>query len=356
MLVYKFKKLGLPAEYIKYPIYDLAPSGINLNNYLRGGNYFNLSAREAQVFYAFNRTQYEKELQKKLEAGINIVAEDYTGTGLAWGIGAGVDELFLKYINSHLLIEDIAFLFDGERFKEAMEAGHKHETDDELMGKVRWAHLKLAEEKNWIKINANKTVEKIHEQLWFEIEKTIYFQKFHAEALKQVLPENKNNNLKFFTQSGPLPAGQAVASCKNNYKLRVEKLSPSAKIPTRAHATDAGLDLYADDYHTLFPGDIAGIKTGIKMQIPAGCAGLVWDKSGLAKTGLHAIAGVIDSDYRGEIIVLMKNLSEDIINVSRGQKIAQMLIQKIETPEIIEDRVEDKTERGAGGFGSTGLF
>lgn len=353
MLVYKFKKFGLEAEYIKYPIYDLVPSGITLNNYLRGGNYFNLSPREAQIFYAKNRTQYEKELLKKLEAGINIVAEDYTGTGLAWGIGAGVDELFLKYINSHLLVEDLAFVFDGERFKEATEAGHKHETDDELMNQVRWAHLKLAEEKNWIKINANKTVEEIHEQLWQEVEKIIYFQKFHAEALGQNYSENK-------TMPARLPdreaGGQESKILNHKSEIKIERLSPFAKIPTRAHKTDAGLDLYADDYCTLFPGDITGIKTGIKMQIPAGCAGLVWDKSGLAKTGLHAIAGVIDSDYRGEIIVLIKNLSEDIINISRGQKIAQMLIQRIETPEIIEGQIEDETKRGAGGFGSTGMF
>lgn len=324
MLVHKLITSGLKAEYVKYPIYELIPSGVVLNNYLRGGNYFNLSPREAQIFYAYNRTQFEKELIKKLESGINIIAEDYTGTGLAWGIGAEVDELFLKYINSHLLKEDLAFLFDGERFKEATETGHKHETDDDLINKVRRAHLKLGEEHGWKKINANLSVEEIHHRLLDEIKKIIK------------LPET---NLKLTDQ-----------------QLCVERLSPFAKLPTRAHAGDAGLDLYANDYATLFPGDVTGVKTGIKIKIPEGCAGLIWDKSGLARLGIHTLGGVIDSGYRGEIIVVIKNSSYDIFNIAPGQKIAQIIIQKIELPEIIEKKINNETERSEKGFGSSGMF
>jgi dUTP pyrophosphatase len=326
MLVHKLITHGARAEYIKYPIYDLAPSGVVLNNYLRGGNFFNLSAREAQIFYAANRTQYEKELIKKLEAGITIIAEDYTGTGLAWGIGAGVDELFLKYINSHLLKENLAFLFDGERFTRATERGHKHETNNELLNEVRRVHLKLGKEFNWKKINANLSVEEIHQQLWSEILKIIKIQKN-----------------KFDTRH-------------STFGIRVERLSPSAKLPKKSRADDAGYDLFANDYYTLFPGDREGIKTGIKMQVPKGCAGLIWDKSGVAKDGLHTMGGVIDANYRGEIIVLVKNLSNDIYNIARGQKIAQILIQKVESPEIVEGKIKDETERGENGFGSSGMF
>jgi len=336
MLVQKFKNHNLKAEYIKYPIYDLAPSGVILNNYLRGENMHNLSPREAQIFYAKNRTQFEKILTDKLNEGINVVAEDYTGTGLAWGIGAGVNEMFLKYLNSHLLKEDLAFLFDGERFKEATEAGHKHETDDELMNKVRNAHLELGEEYGWIKINANLSIDEIHDYLWNEVLKSINFQ------TTDVL-ENNYKDIKKKTVS-------------SSNILKVEKLSETAKIPTKALSQDAGLDLYADDYFTLLPGDVTGINTGIKMQIPDGYVGLIWDKSGVASQGLHTMGGVIDSNYRGEIKVLVKNLSNDIFNIVKGQKIAQILIQKVEAPVVVEKKIHDISERGDNGFGSTGLF
>ena len=113
LLVASLNKEGNKAEYLKYPIYDLEPSGPILNNYLRGGNIYNLSRRDVQFIYALNRTQYENELKNKLDRGINIVAEDYTGTGKAWGIGTGVDEKFLNDINAHLLKEDLGMLLDG---------------------------------------------------------------------------------------------------------------------------------------------------------------------------------------------------------------------------------------------------
>jgi len=171
LLVEKLQKEGLKAEYIKYPIYDLEPSGKIINGYLREGNPFNLSPREAQIFYASNRFQYEPTLKEKLEQGINVVSEDYKGTGMAWGIGSGVDEKFIKYINKNLLDEDLAFLFDGQRFTEATEAGHKHETDDELMTKVRQSNLRLGEEFGWKKIDANLSIEEIHQIIWDTVQK-----------------------------------------------------------------------------------------------------------------------------------------------------------------------------------------
>jgi len=171
LLVEKMNQTGHQTEYLKYPIYNLKPSGTILNNYLREGNKFNLTAREAQTIYAINRTQYEPGLKSKLEQGINIVAEDYTGTGICWGIGAGVDEDYLKLINSHLLKEDLDFLFDGQRFAESTEKNHKHENDEELLEKVRQAHLKIGQENNWIIINANLTIEAIHAIIWAEISK-----------------------------------------------------------------------------------------------------------------------------------------------------------------------------------------
>ncbi|NIP32530.1 hypothetical protein GWN26_03480 [Candidatus Saccharibacteria bacterium] len=165
-LVERLKESGYQAEYLKYAIYDLEPSGPILNDYLREENPYNLSAREFQIFQAMNRTQYEPTLKQKLENGIMIVAEDYSGTGIAWGIGAGVDKEFLLKINSHLLPEDLAILFDGKRFMHGVEDGHKHESDDEFTEKVRQIHLELGEKNNWTKINANEGIDAIHEKIW----------------------------------------------------------------------------------------------------------------------------------------------------------------------------------------------
>jgi len=169
LLVDHLNKAGVKAEYLKYPIYDLEPSGKLINDYLRKDNPENLSPREAQIIYTLNRTQFQNQLLEKLKTGTTIVAEDYTGTGLAWGMGAGVDEGFLKYLNSHLKVEDMAFLFEGERFKDAAEDNHKHELDEELLEKVKQAHEKLGKEFGWIKINANLSIDEIHGIIWLQV-------------------------------------------------------------------------------------------------------------------------------------------------------------------------------------------
>lgn len=166
MLVERMNNEGYQTEYLKYPIYTQKPAGPIINNYLREGNTHNLNAREAQLLYVLDRTQYEPTLKEKLRNGIHIVAEDYVGTGISWGVGAGVDEHFLKNINGHLLSEDISFLFEGTRFTEATETGHKHETNNELIETVRKTHETLGHERGWIRINANETIPTIHEKLW----------------------------------------------------------------------------------------------------------------------------------------------------------------------------------------------
>ncbi|MBU4347391.1 dUTP diphosphatase [Candidatus Parcubacteria bacterium] len=353
MLADRLNLRGQRTEYLKYPIYNLEPSGTILNNYLRQGNFYNLTPREAQIIYCLNRTQFEKKLIEKLEAGTNIIAEDYTGTGLAWGIGAGVDEQFLKYINSHLLKEDIAFLFDGERFKNAAENEHKHETDEELINKVRWAHLDLGQEYGWTKINANQSIEQIHNRLWQEVIKIIK----PKMSTQKLAPDFKwLHEQQIINQKSPA-AHRAEGQAKIiNQKLIIQRLSPIAKLPTRARQSDAGLDLYSADYYSLFPGERAIIKTGIKMAIPDGFAGLIWDKGGIARDGIHTMAGVVDAGFRGEVTVNLINLSQDIYNIAPGQKVAQLLIQKIELPDVVEEDIIDATDRGEGCFGSTGMY
>lgn len=173
ILVEKLNNLSIPTEYLKYPIYNLLPSGKIINDYLRNNNPHNLTAREAQIIYTLNRTQYQNELIKKLEQGINIVSEDYTGTGIAWGIGAEIDQNFLEEINNHLIKEDIAILFDGERFKNSIENNHKHEKDDSFSKKVRQIHLDLAKKYGWEIINANLNIEEISKIIFEKIEKAL---------------------------------------------------------------------------------------------------------------------------------------------------------------------------------------
>lgn len=138
-------------------------------------------------------------------------------------------------------------------------------------------------------------------------------------------------------------------------KLLIKKLHPDAKVPSFAHATDAGLDLCALEEVTLAPGQRASLRTGIAFAIPDGHVGLVWDKSGIAhKGGLKVLGGVIDAGYRGEIFVGLLNTSDVPYTFEVGNKIAQILIQAIVQPELVEADELPEADRGNKAFGSTG--
>jgi len=166
LLVDRLQDAGYSTTYLKYPIYELAPSGPLLNAYLREGNPLQLSPREAQIIYALNRFQYQPEIEKQLAANEWIVAEDYTGTGLAWGWGAGAKLNFLEAINEGLLKPDLALWLDGERFVSGIEQSHKHESNNELMKKVRECHQQLAERYGWPRFDANQSIDNLNDQLW----------------------------------------------------------------------------------------------------------------------------------------------------------------------------------------------
>ncbi|KKP33434.1 MAG: Deoxyuridine 5'-triphosphate nucleotidohydrolase [Candidatus Roizmanbacteria bacterium GW2011_GWA2_32_13] len=141
----------------------------------------------------------------------------------------------------------------------------------------------------------------------------------------------------------------------NNLNLKVQKIHSNAILPNYAHCGDAGMDFFSIENAIINPGERKGIATGIKMAIPKGFVGLIWDKSGRAlNDGLKTMAGVIDSGYRGEVIIVLLNTSNKKMEIKIGFKIAQMLIQKVEQPEIKETNILDKTSRGYSGFGSTG--
>ncbi|MBI1968460.1 dUTP diphosphatase [Candidatus Woesearchaeota archaeon] len=137
--------------------------------------------------------------------------------------------------------------------------------------------------------------------------------------------------------------------------LHIKKLSATATIPKYIHPHDAGMDLYSDETINIQPGERKLIPTGIAMAIPSGYVGLIWDRSGLAaKHGIKSMGGVIDANYRGEIKVILHNLSDTPFTVEKGMRIAQLLIQPIEKKKIVEVEELDATERAEQGFGSTG--
>ncbi|BBY97002.1 deoxyuridine 5'-triphosphate nucleotidohydrolase [Mycolicibacterium fallax] len=145
--------------------------------------------------------------------------------------------------------------------------------------------------------------------------------------------------------------------------MAVVRLDPELPLPTRAHAGDAGVDLYAAVDVELAPGQRALVGTGIAVAIPVGMVGLVHPRSGLAfKTGLSIVntPGTIDAGYRGEIKVCLINLdTAEPIRIRRGDRIAQLIVQRVELPDLVEvASFEDAglmdTTRGAGGHGSSG--
>ena len=142
----------------------------------------------------------------------------------------------------------------------------------------------------------------------------------------------------------------------NGHLVPVKKLDPSAIMPTKANDTDAGYDLYALEDLEIGPVNQKLVKTGISMAIPKGYVGLIWPRSGLAyKHGLDVFAGVIDAGYRGDIGVILYNSKTDQhYKISKGDRVAQILFQKIEGFDLVETDDLDSSERGAGGFGSTG--
>lgn len=140
--------------------------------------------------------------------------------------------------------------------------------------------------------------------------------------------------------------------------LRIARLDERARLPTRAHDGDAGLDLHALEEVLLAPGQRASVPTGIAVEIPPGQAGLVLPRSGLAaRHGISVVnaPGLIDSGYRGEVHVLLLNTDrEQPFAVAAGDRIAQLVLVRVELPMAIEVASLTDSERGAGGFGSSG--
>lgn len=141
-------------------------------------------------------------------------------------------------------------------------------------------------------------------------------------------------------------------------QIKIQKIHEDAILPEYSHAGDAGADLFSIEDYAIHPGKRVLVKTGLKMGIPKGYEGQVRSKSGLALNyGIKVLnsPGTIDSEFRGEIGVLLINLGQDFYKIKKGQKVAQIVFKQVERALFNESESLDETIRGEGGFGSTGL-
>lgn len=137
-------------------------------------------------------------------------------------------------------------------------------------------------------------------------------------------------------------------------KLKIKKLRDDARIPTRAHHDDAGLDVYCCEKIFIPPHTTVKVPTGFAYEIPDGYCIFAWDKGSVGSKGIKTLGGVLDSGYRGELFIPLHNLNDKEFTFEMGDKIAQLVMQKVEFPEIVEVDELSESLRGEGGFGSTG--
>lgn len=136
--------------------------------------------------------------------------------------------------------------------------------------------------------------------------------------------------------------------------LKFKKLHPEARTPTKAHESDAGTDLYSLNYYEFHPGEIRTIHTGVAFELPTHTYGRVSDRSSMSVKGWRVGAGVIDSSYTGECLVVLQNMTRSLAKIEPGQKIAQLIVMPVYETTLEEIIELPKTERGAKGFGSSG--
>jgi dUTP pyrophosphatase len=136
--------------------------------------------------------------------------------------------------------------------------------------------------------------------------------------------------------------------------FQVKKLAKNAKLPQKDNATDAGIDIFTNESYTLQPGERHMFSTGIAVEFPEGYVALLWDRSGLGSKGIHRLAGVIDSGYRGEWKIVLVNMTDEPFEINEGDKVIQCVLQKFEPVKIAEVKDLNDSKRGEKGFGSSG--
>lgn len=361
LLTQRLRSAGLAVEMADFPQYNTKSAGL-VEEYLNGkyGSAEDVGPYRASIFYAADRYDASLKIRRWLNSGKIVIANRYVTANMGHQGGKIDNPLERKHFFDWLYkleyeIFDIPkpdlniILHVPAEISQALARQRQkldwigktkdiHQENLEHLKKAEQVYLEIARSFSGFSLiecsehGFMKSREEINYLVWQEIIKLFKYPS--GGGRKDYRQEAKPDGL----------------------TLKVEKISPRSKLPTRAYEHDAGLDFYSADYYTLEPGNRVDVHTGIKIAIPAGCAGLIWDKSGVAKNGIHAIGGVIDAGYRGEIIINLINLGQDIYHIAPGQKVAQLLIQKVENPEIAESKLSDNTDRGSGRFGSSGMF
>lgn len=137
-------------------------------------------------------------------------------------------------------------------------------------------------------------------------------------------------------------------------RIEIKLVRPDAKYPRCSTDGAAGYDLYAAEQCSLEPGSTKVVPLGIQSSFSRDFVALIWDRSGMGYRGIHRFAGVVDSDYRGEWGVVLHNSTDTALHISPGDRIAQVLFQRVEHPQMVLSAELGESQRGEGGFGSTG--
>ncbi len=170
LLVNRLRKIGKKVKKLKYPIYDLEPTGSIVNKFLRKN--LKLSEFEAQYIFDRNRKDFQPELEQMIAKGIWVVAEDYRGTSICWGATHGISLNKMIKLNSEVYPEDLVILMDGRQFKEAIEKGH-HNEDSKMWEKGRQMHLKVGRMLGWKKVKSDDSADIVAENIWKIVEKEL---------------------------------------------------------------------------------------------------------------------------------------------------------------------------------------
>lgn len=184
------------------------------------------------------------------------------------------------------------------------------------------------------------------------------FENFLKELTEDdTLSNDKKELLIFFFENVVNSLYDMAENPRKKIQVKIEKINENAKIPEYAHPSDAGADIYAAEDIIIEPNETQIVRTGIQVAIPVGYTIFIYPRSGMSlKTGLRIAnsVGVIDSNYRGEIGVIMTNLGQTPETIKIGDKIAQMVIAPAPMIKWVEEKIDMDTDRGTGGFGSTG--
>jgi dTMP kinase len=392
LLKLRLESEGYAVEIADFPQYNTKSAGL-VEEYLSGkyGKADEIDAYKASIFYAVDRYDASFKIRQWLKQGKIVLANRYTSANMGhqgckiknplerkvffnwlYDLEYKIFEIPQPDLSIILHVEsNIAQNLAKQRAREDWngKTADIHEDNLEHLQKAEQVYMEIATSfPNFKLINCTKndailSREEVSLLIWPAVKQIIGqpqipFQR-DFQAIGNIISSNQqivsNREIIFDKPADKKPAGQAPIEQKPT-RLAAEKVAPQAKLPTKAHIGDAAYDLYANDYYSIPPYGQALVATGIKLAIPDGYAGLIWDKSGLAASGIKTMGGVIDSNYRGEIKVVTKNLSEEIFNVIPGQKIAQILIQRVMDLEISEEEISDDTARQAKGFGSSGKF